>query len=160
MKKMIYSLSFVYILLITIFLSACNNVSILETIPFNLNTMLDDFDPPQATLLKSLDEFNAFLSDASIFEEEPSLEFQEINAKYDENFFNENDLIALIIYSTSRMIEGYCLKEINKENDFWVITLDSVSSKDNVTADMGRYFCYYIEVKKKETISNVKVIIN
>ena len=156
MKKTICIFSFISTLLITIFVSACNNVSMLKTIPFNLNTMSEDFDPPKATLFKSFAEFNIFLSDTSIFEEELSIEFSEVNAQYDENFFNESNLIALILHSTSSMIEGYYLKQIYKENDFWAIALDSVSD-DNVTTDMGRYFCYYITVEKDENISNVKV---
>lgn len=157
MKKVYSFYSFICILLATIFISACNSVSMLQTVPFNLNTMSVDFDPPKATLIKSASELNLFLSDESIFEEELSAEFSDINFQYDENFFVNKDLIALIVQSTSSMVEGYTLKQINKENGYWIVVLDSVSKKNNVTSDMGRYFCYYIEVEKDNAISNVKL---
>lgn len=46
------------------------------------------------------------------------------------------------------MVEGYILKQINKKNGYCVVKLESVSKQNNVTSDVGRYFCYNIVVKK------------
>ena len=80
-----------------------------------------------------------------------------INEKYSENFFEQNDLIAVIIQSTSSMTTGYRLKEKVKSNNIWSIKLESIYSSDNVTDDIGKYFSYYLTVEKDNSINDVEL---
>ncbi len=81
----------------------------------------------------------------------------EVNQKFDETYFLNSDLIALIIQATSGMIEGYSLNGIEKDESTYVIDLKSISPTDNVSDDMGRYFCYYLEVTKDVNMTGATI---
>lgn len=81
----------------------------------------------------------------------------EVNQKFDETYFLNSDLIALIIQATSGMIEGYSLNGIEKDESTYVIDLKSISPTDNVSDDMGRYFCYYLEVTKDANMTGATI---
>lgn len=143
-------------LLICIFMTACSSDK-LEEIPFTLNYSNANFYPPSSKLIKSISEFEVFLADESIFSDKLSNDFMKINEKYSENFFEQNDLIAVIIQSTSSMTTGYRLKEKVKSNNIWRIKLESIYSSDNVTDDIGKYFSYYLTVEKDNSINDVEL---
>lgn len=136
--------------------SSCS-VSMLKEQPFNLNNLSENFDAPKGTLLKSVTEFNLFLNNEKIFTKEPTKEFDEINSKYDETYFLKSDLIAVIIQAFSRMIEGYSMTDIQKDKSTYVIDLKAISSSNNVTDDMGRYFCYYLDVTKDVNMTGATI---
>lgn len=136
--------------------SSCS-ISMLKDEPFNLNNLSENFDAPKATLLKSVTEFNLFLNDEKIFTKEPTKKFVEVNSKYDETYFLKADLIALIIQASSGMIEGYSLNGIEKDKSTYVIDLKAISSSNITSDDMGRYFCYYLEVAKDVNMIGVTI---
>ncbi|MCR5309371.1 MAG: hypothetical protein K6E21_04600 [Bacilli bacterium] len=143
---------------------ACSNKQKLLTnnkpltdIPFNLNIGTEGFNPPNASLFKNEEQFNAFLKDETIFTNEPSEEFNNINAKYDASYFINNDLIAVIEWATSSNYYGYSLNKIYKEDNFWAISIKALSKSENVDCAMGAYFCYYFEVEKDPNMVDVKL---
>ena len=158
-KKIIKYLSLILLSLlamIIVCLTACSN-ALMETVPFNLNTLLENFDPPRITFIKSSEEFDEFLSDKTIFIDDFEQEFIDVNAKYNDEFFDNNDLIALILQATSRMVKGYKLNEISISDNSWILDISSVAENSSVTSDMGGYFCYYISVDKNPEINEVKI---
>ena len=137
--------------------SSCNG-EMLQSVPFSLsNEFCLELKPSLAMLVKSLNEFDSFLKSDDIFKKEFSEEFKKENSKYDEKYFLNNDLIALIVLATSGSIKGYKLKSIEKNNNSYDVYLESITNKRNVTDDMGGYFCYYLSVDKDEKMSNAKI---
>ena len=63
----------------------------------------------------------------------------------------------MIIQATSGMIEGYSLNGIEKDESTYVIDLKSISPTDNVSDDMDRYFCYYLEVTKDVNMTGATI---
>ena len=53
--------------------------------------------------------------------------------------------------------EGYSLNGIEKDESTYVIDLKSISPTDNVSDDMGRYFCYYLEVTKDVNMTGATI---
>ena len=139
-------------------LNCCTNNKPIKEAPFNLNIFIEEYNPPKITLLKSESEFNEFLNDEKIFTNEPSEEFKEINKKYDSNYFEKNDLAAVIKRASSSMIYGYSLNKISKEDNYWIISLNSLAEKENVSSDLGAYYCYYFELEKDPNILGAKVV--
>ena len=147
------------ILLFTLFITSCN-YGMLETVPFSLGDITsEDYYPPNITFINSVDSFNEYLSDTTIFKSELSDKFKEINSKYDTKYFEKKDLISIIEQATSGMIIGYKLKSIENIDNYWVVEIDSVvkGGKKNVTCDMGGYFCYYLSVNKNKDIIGAKL---
>ena len=130
----------------------------LTRIPFNLNSLNYAYKPPRMTFLRNSEEFNNYLNDTNIFTKDPSENFKEINKKYDDNYFVSNDLAAVIIQASSSMIYGYSLNRISKEDNNWIISLHSLSEDENVTCDMGAYYCYYFEFEKDPNIIGAKLV--
>lgn len=149
MKKNVTCLFMLISLLVM--LCGCGGKIELKEVPFTLNTVSDNFHPPQITLIKSNEEFGVFLNDESIFDDELSSEFQQENNKYDSIFFESNDLIAIIIQAPSSQITGYHINKITKENQDIIIHIEA-EGPDNVTSDMGKYYTYYFSVEKDDNI--------
>ena len=148
-----------YLLLALSFsLNCCSNNKPLTKVPFNLNNLIEEYNPPLITFLKNSQEFNSFLEDESIFTKEPSEKFEEINKKYNNDYFSNKDLAAVITQATSSMIYGYSLNQISKENNYWIISLNELAEKGNVTDDMGAFYCYYFELEKDPNIVGAKLI--
>ena len=148
-----------YLLLALSFsLSCCTNNEPLTRIPFNLNNLIEEYNPPRITFLKNSEEFNIFLTDEKIFTKEPSEKFKEINKNYNNNYFANKDLVAVIKQATSSMIYGYSLNHISKENNYWIISLNELAEKDKVTDDMGAFYCYYFELEKDPNILGAKLV--
>lgn len=139
-------------------LSNCTSNEPLTKVPFNLKNFIEEEMPPQASLLKSEEEFNSFLKNERIFTNYPSEEFNDINKKYDANYFETKDLVAVITQATSSMIYGYSLKQISKDDSYWCISLTELAKSGNVTSDMGDFFCYYIELEKDPGITGAKLV--
>ena len=136
--------------------TACGD-AFMETIPFNLNTLSENFDPPRISYIRNSEEFKEFLSDDSIFVDEFDQEFTDVNSQYDHDFFEKNDLIALILQASSGMVKGYKLNNLSVIDNSWVVEISSISEKSNVTDDMGGYFCYYISVGKNPDVNDAKI---
>lgn len=137
--------------------SSCNG-RMLQSVPFSLsNEFCMELKPSLAMLVKSVNEFDSFLKNNDIFKKEFNEEFIKENSKYDEKYFLNNDLIALIVQATSGSIKGYKLKSIEKNNNSYDVYLESIANKHNVTDDMGGYFCYYLSVDKDKKMSNAKI---
>jgi hypothetical protein len=145
------------LLILPFMLSGCSKKA-LDPIPFNLNVLDESFSVERGYLLKSTTEFSDFLNNSAIFTNKPSDKFKEINAKYNQDYFNNNDLGAVIVQATSSMIYGYSLNEIRKQENSWIISLRSLSEKENVTCDMGAFYCYYFELEKDINITKVTVV--
>ncbi len=126
-----------------------------ETVPFNLCEEMMMHPSNEAVLLRSKDEMTAFLADESVFTREPSQEFTEINNRYDDNYFKQNDLVALIIWASSGSYYGYHLGEPVERSGIWVIETTGLAHGNVVTHDMGKIFCYYVEVPKKAGVTGV-----
>ena len=145
------------VFLSTLFTSSCN-YGMLEDLPFDLgDTLSEDYNPPNITFINSLDSFNEYLSDTSIFKSELSDKFKKINSKYDNTYFEKKDLLSIIKQGTSGSIIGYKLKSIENIDNYWVVEINSVSKGQYQTHDMGGYFCYYISVTKDENIIGAKL---
>lgn len=142
--------------IIGISMSACSSDK-LEEVPFTLNYSSENFNPPTVTLMKNKSDFDSFLTDQNIFSDELSADFVKINEGYSEEFFEQNDLIAVIVQATSSMITGYRLKETTKENGLWIVKIESITSSAIITDDMGRYFCYYLTVEKDIAINGAEL---
>lgn len=139
-------------------LNCCAKNEPLKEAPFNLNIFAEEYNPPKITLMKNKKEFNEFLNDGKIFTSEPSEQFNEINKKFDNSYFEIKDLAAVIKQATSSMIYGYTLNEISKEDNFWIISLHELVEKEKVSSDMGAYYCYYFELEKDPNIVGAKLI--
>lgn len=138
--------------------TSCSGSSMMEPIPFNLNATIEDFDPPRQSFIRNSMEFNEFLSNRSVFVENFEQDFITKNNEYDDEFFKENDLIALILQAPTRMIKGYKLNSLTASDGFWVLDMSSVSDNSETHDDvLGRYFCYYIAVEKDSSINGVKI---
>ena len=137
----------------TVLLSGCDKK--LKEVPFTLNS--DSMSLSNSVnLIKSTEEFEIYLGNTSIFEEELSEEFKAVNSQYTDKFFKNNYLVAIIHQATSSMITGYKLGAIEKQGDALYIKLIAIAP-NNVTSDMGRYFTYYITVEKDEALTEVKL---
>ena len=146
-------------LLSILFTTSCN-FGLLKTVPFNLGDILaEDYNPPNITFISSVDKFNEYLSDISIFDSELSDEFKKINSKYDTKYFEKKDLLAIIEQATSGMVIGYKLQSIEIIDNYWVVEIKDVvkGGSKNVTHDMGGYFCYYLSVNKNPDIIGAKL---
>ena len=137
-------------------LNACSNKQ-MEVVPFNLNYSKEMFHPPVVSFFKKLSEFEDFLKDNNIFTSEPTQEFTNINAKYDESYFNNYDLSAVIVQANSGSIYGYSLEGITKEENSWIISIKSLSKGQYETHDMGAYYTYYFELEKDSNIKDCKL---
>ena len=147
------------ILLSTLFITSCN-YGMLETVPFSLGDITsEDYYPPNITFINSLDSFNEYLSDTTIFRSELSDKFKEINSKYDTSYFEKKDLLSIIELATSGMVIGYKLESIEIIDNYWVVEINSIVKGGGkyVTCDEGGYFCYYISVTKDENIIGAKL---
>lgn len=141
--------------------TSCSGNSMLKPIPFNLNATSEDFDPPRQSLIRNSTEFNEFLSDRSVFVENFEQDFMSKNNEFDEKFFEDNDLIALILQAPTRMIKGYKLNSLTASDGCWILNMSSVSDKSEAHDDvLGRYFCYYIVVEKDANIDEVRIEIS
>lgn len=137
--------------------SSCNG-RMLQSVPFSLsNEFCMKLKPSLTKLVKAVNEFDLFLNNDEIFKKEINEEFIKENSNYDEKYFLSNDLIALIVRSTSGAIKGYKLKSIEKNNNSYDVYLESITAKRNATDDMGGYFCYYLSVAKDEKMSTAKL---
>lgn len=157
MKKSTHILTILLaVVVLCITITACVS-NMMDEIHFTLNTLQENFNPPRTTLIKTEEDFIQFIENKDIFADELSEEFQAINSQYNADFFAKNDLIAIIVQATSSMITGYELKEITKESSSWIVSIKSISSSENVTDDMGRYFSYYVMVEKDTAISTAQL---
>ena len=132
--------------------TSCNYV-LLKDLPFSLNKdFIFDFSPSRIDFINSLDKFNEYLSDTTVFKSELSDEFKKINSKYGTKYFGKKDLISIIELATSGSIKGHRLKSIKNIDNYWAVKLESLPRMENVTTDMGGYFCYYLSVNKNPDI--------
>ncbi len=144
------------ILGLTLVAAACGSKDNADkTVPFNLNEDWLRSPSDKAILLQSKDEMTAFLADESLFTKEPSQEFTEINNRYDDDYFKQNDLVALIIWASSGSYYGYRLGKPVERSGIWVIETMGLAHGNVVTDDMGKIFCYYVEVPKKAGVTGV-----
>ena len=121
-------------ILVFSFLTTSCNYELLKESPFDLaDTLSEDYNPPNITFINSVDRFNEYLSDTTIFKSELSDKFKEINSKYDTKYFEKEDLLAIIEQATSGSITGYKLKSIENIDNYWVVEINSVSKGKNVT---------------------------
>ncbi|MBQ7968549.1 MAG: hypothetical protein IJ292_01870 [Clostridia bacterium] len=138
--------------------TSCGGSSMLEPVPFNLKPSSEDFDPPRQSFIRNSTEFNEFLSDRSVFNENFEQDFISKNKEFDDEFFEDNDLIALILQAPTRMIKGHKLNSLTASDGCWVLKMSSVSGKSERHDDvLGPYFCYYIAVQKDTSINGVKI---
>ncbi|MBP5242508.1 MAG: hypothetical protein J6Z36_02320 [Clostridia bacterium] len=155
-SKSLYLLVFGLLIAVMVGFTACSG-GLMDTVPFNLNSLSEDFAPPKITFIRSSEEFDDFLSDRTVFVESFNKEFTGENAKYNDDFFEKNDLIALILQATSGAIKGYKLDDISVSGSSWVLAVSEVAEKSTVTDDMGAYFCYYITVEKNSDVIDAKI---
>lgn len=154
--KMAKSKKLLALMILPFTLNACSNKQ-MEVVPFNLNYSKEMFHPPVVSFFKKLSEFEDFLKDNNIFTSEPTQEFTNINAKYDESYFNNYDLSAVIVQANSGSIYGYSLEGITKEENSWIISIKSLSKGQYETHDMGAYYTYYFELEKDSNIKDCKL---
>ena len=139
-------------LFFSLFSISCNYV-LLKDLPFSLNEDFTlDFSPSRIDFINSLDKFNEYLSDTTVFKSELSDKFKKINSKYDSKYFEKKDLISIIELATPGSIKGHRLKSIKNIDNYWAVKLESLPRMENVTTDMGGYFCYYLSVNKNPDI--------
>lgn len=123
--------------------SSCNG-GMLQSVPFSLSKEFClELKHSLVMLAKSVNEFDSFLKSDDIFKKEFNEEFIKENSKYDEKYFLNNDLIALIVQVTSGSIKGYKLKSIEMNNNSNDVYLESITNKRNVTDDMGGFLLLF-----------------
>lgn len=138
--------------------ASCGNNSMLEPVPFNLNATSEDFDPPRQSFIRNSTEFNEFLSNRAVFVDNFEQDFVSKNNEFTDEFFEDKDLIALILRAPTRNIKGYKLNSITANDGCWVLKISSVSDKSEAHDDvLGNYFCYYIAVEKNTAINRVEI---
>ena len=132
--------------------TSCNYV-LLKDLPFSLNkAFTQEFYSSKIDFINSLDKFNEYLSDTTVFKSELSDEFKKINSKYDTKYFEKKDLISIIELATSGSIKGHRLRSIKNIDNYWAVKLEDLPRMEYVTTDMGGYFCYYLSVNKNPDI--------
>ena len=150
------SRKFLVLMILPFTLNSCSNKQ-MEVVPFNLNYLKEMFNPPVVSFFKKLSDFEDFLKDDNIFTNEPTQKFSNINAKYDESYFNNYDLSAVIVQANSGSIYGFSLEGITKEENSWIISIKSLSKGRYQTCDMGAYYTYYFELEKDANMKDCKL---
>lgn len=134
----------------------CSN-KVMQEVPFSLRDSMPIDFKSRADLIKNVEQFNEYLSNKQIFSDPLSEDFTAVNAQYDENYFLQNDLIALIIRASSISYEGYQLKNVYKEAGVWVLEIKPYTKEKYVTSAMGGLFTYYISVEKDVGINGAEI---
>ncbi|MCK9310240.1 MAG: hypothetical protein M0P99_08200 [Candidatus Cloacimonetes bacterium] len=150
MKKILI----VFCTILFISLCGCNSVKYdYSEISFSLNTdddgiVLGDIQN-SILLIKTKAEFDNYLL-GDQFADSFSSEFQTENEKYDEDFFDNHDLIAIIYHATSGSIEEVKISSVRLDDSEVVVTLKKYPTGDIGTGDMGPYFSFYLTIENLE----------
>jgi len=160
MKKILI----VFCFILTFSLCGCNSVKYnYSKITFSLDTdddgiVLGDI-PNSISLIKNKVEFDNYLLGEQ-FSDSFSSEFQNENEKYNEDFFSNHDLIAIIYHATSGSIEDIKVKSVKLDDGEVVVTLKKYPTNDMGTGDMGPYFTFYLTTDNLEgTITSISFVV-